>query len=149
LKCLNKEPGQRYATALELAEDLHRFATGQPILARPVGPWEKAWLLCRRNRLSAALAGATVGALLLSTAAMILLALRASSSARKAGHNADRAEMEAEYAQAQQLRADRAAAAEEAVRRQAQQALYCADLNLAGQASETPGGSSRVHELLE
>jgi serine/threonine protein kinase len=41
LKCLEKDPGQRYATALDLAEDLKRFQAGEPLAIRPLGEWER------------------------------------------------------------------------------------------------------------
>lgn len=58
LKCLEKEPGRRYASAAALADDLLRYGRGETVLARPVSGPEKAWRWARRNRaLTVALAG--------------------------------------------------------------------------------------------
>jgi serine/threonine protein kinase len=64
LKCLRKEPARRYASAAELAEDLDRFQAGRPILARPVGPWERARKWARRRPAAAALMAVSAAALL-------------------------------------------------------------------------------------
>lgn len=60
LKCLEKEPAQRYATAQMLAEELARFLDGKPLLARPVGTPAKAARWCRRNPRLACLTGGLV-----------------------------------------------------------------------------------------
>lgn len=55
LKCLEKEPGRRYVSALALAEDLERFARGEPIRARPITVPESLWRWARRRPKTAAL----------------------------------------------------------------------------------------------
>jgi hypothetical protein len=57
LKCLEKGPRQRYASALALGEDLARFQKGEPILARPASPAERGLKWVKRRPTQALLAG--------------------------------------------------------------------------------------------
>jgi eukaryotic-like serine/threonine-protein kinase len=67
LKCLRKEPGRRYASASELADDLDRFLKDEPIQARASTVWERAFKWARRRPARAAL-------LTVSFAASLILA---------------------------------------------------------------------------
>jgi eukaryotic-like serine/threonine-protein kinase len=55
LKCLQKEPARRYASARELGDDLQRFLDGRPIQARPAGAVERLGKWARRRPALAAL----------------------------------------------------------------------------------------------
>ncbi len=58
LKCLEKQPRRRYATAAELAAQLRRYLAGQRVT--DPSPWARAWAWLRRRRAFAALAAVTV-----------------------------------------------------------------------------------------
>jgi eukaryotic-like serine/threonine-protein kinase len=64
LKAMAKEPGERYPTAGQLAEDLRRFAAGRPILARRSSTVERLWRWSKRNPLLAVATVAVATALL-------------------------------------------------------------------------------------
>jgi serine/threonine protein kinase len=71
LMCLRKEPGRRYSTAGELAEDLRRFRAREPVRARPVRPGERVVRWCRRKPLAAGLLAA-LAVVLVSTLSVVL-----------------------------------------------------------------------------
>jgi WD40 repeat protein len=64
LKCLRKEPRQRYPSAEALAEDLGRFLAGEPIEARPASAWERGVKWAKRRPAVAALVAVSMIAIL-------------------------------------------------------------------------------------
>jgi WD40 repeat protein/serine/threonine protein kinase len=81
LKALTKEPGQRYTTADQMAEDLRRFAADRPILARRISTAARVWRWARRNKAIASLLAALAVVLLGGLVGMTVLWLRAENSA--------------------------------------------------------------------
>jgi WD40 repeat protein len=69
LKCLEKTPGHRYASAGDLADDLRRFLAGEPIKARPVGALGRGVKWAKRRP---ALAAMTAAACVAAVAALAL-----------------------------------------------------------------------------
>ncbi len=141
LKCLNKEPRRRYASAEALAEDLRRYRDGRPVLASPTPPWERVWKAARRRPAVATLIAACAVALLLLLAggayynALLAAAVKksdekaldASRAEKKAGDEAaaahaaeKKADDEAAVARTAEKKADDEAAAAHAAEQAAQ-----------------------------
>ena len=91
LKCLEKDPARRYATARDLADDLRRWLAGEPIAARPVGRAMRLWMWARRNPALAAVAAGLVVALVVGGAGIVWqwrVAVRERAEARRAADEA-------------------------------------------------------------
>jgi WD40 repeat protein len=107
LKCLEKEPRKRYASAEALAGDLAHFLAGEPIQARPVGALGRSWRWCRRKPALATLIGAVglMAAVITTISLVSALWLGAEAErARSAERGAMEKLLETTLAQAQALR---------------------------------------------
>jgi tetratricopeptide (TPR) repeat protein len=68
LKALHKDPARRYASAAALRDDLQRYRSGRPVLARPESAAYRFRKFVRRNRTAAAASVITLAALVGATA---------------------------------------------------------------------------------
>jgi serine/threonine protein kinase len=72
-RCLAKRPSERYQSAGELSEDLHRYLEGKPVVAKPAGPIKATLYWARRNPSLAVSSAIIWCGLLVSTVAISLL----------------------------------------------------------------------------
>lgn len=106
LKCLEKEPSQRYRTAQSLAEDLRRFLNHETILARRADSVERFARWCRRKPLVASLMGALIIALFLGVVGVTGQWRRAERLAEVALEHRDAAKVERNVAISERKRAE-------------------------------------------
>jgi serine/threonine protein kinase len=69
LRCLQKRPERRYATAADLADDLAAWLAGEPIRARPPSRLERFARRVRRNPLASVLSAALAAVVVIGSAA--------------------------------------------------------------------------------
>ncbi len=139
LKCLNKDPQRRYASAAALADDLRCYAEGRPILARPLGWGGRAWRWARRKPAAAALV-ATALAFVVLTIGGGMWQLE-----QQAERRAERARLEGRASQALEAALEQAAA----FRKQGRWPEVRAALEGAASLSDTSAPAEvrdRVHE---
>ena len=83
-KALEKEKTRRYASAEELASDVRRFLTDEPIAARPASAFYQLGKFARRNRTLVTGIGVAVLMLVAGTVVSTWQALRATAAERSA-----------------------------------------------------------------
>ncbi|UCC83771.1 MAG: serine/threonine protein kinase [Gemmatimonadota bacterium] len=122
MRALNKEPGRRYRSVEELADDIRRHLGGFPVRARPETLRYRAAKFVRRHRVGVAAAALVAVTLVAGMAGTLWQARRATSER-------DRARTEAETAQ--------------------QVAGFLTDLFQASDPTEALGDTIPVREILE
>lgn len=91
LKCLEKKPDHRYATAQALAEDLRRFLNGEPVQARPISAMNRLWRWARRNPKLSTLTASVFSLLLAVAVGSVWAAVRINEARGVAEQNVLRA----------------------------------------------------------
>jgi WD40 repeat protein len=155
LKCLEKEPGRRYSSALELADDLRHWLNSEPIIARPTGRFERTLLWCRRDPFFAGVCAALVLAVLAGTTGSSWLAViyrqervqaeQAAASEQEAARAAQRSATVADQARAvAQDREKQLAASNDQLERRLYEAMMLATARDMELMNQDPHGVGRA-----
>jgi WD40 repeat protein/tRNA A-37 threonylcarbamoyl transferase component Bud32 len=101
LKCLDKAPASRYASAREVADDLGRFLRGEPIRARRISWTRRLGKWCRRHPARAAALGAAMLGLLTLLCVSLWYNARLSEQLKISEHARETAQKERKTAEEQ------------------------------------------------
>ncbi|MEM7230627.1 MAG: protein kinase, partial [Planctomycetota bacterium] len=149
LRAIDKEPQRRYATAQELAEDLARFLRDEPISARRVSDLERAWRWSRRNPgLATSIFTLVVLAVGITVISTIVAARFREERETQKTLAADKVRLASER-EREAVRANEGWKLADSRRAEMQRHLYAAEMYLASDAANRPGGIQRVDELTE
>ena len=139
LKCLEKNPSRRYASAEAMADDLRRWLDGRPIAVRPVSGFEKSWSWCRRHPSITALASTLLMTFSVSFLTIVVLWRHAEAERNRTELERTRAERETRHAELERSSADRERLRAEADYQAARAALAeVLDLGIAGLRQNIP-----------
>ena len=93
LKCLEKDPENRYSTAQEVSDELKRYIENRPIVARPLGKVQRFVRLCKRNPGAFTAVSTIIASLVLGMIVSAFFALQSMDRERIAKESLDRAEI--------------------------------------------------------
>jgi tetratricopeptide (TPR) repeat protein len=97
MKAMDKQPGRRYESASQLAEDLRRHLANEPVTARPPSTAYRVSKFLRRNRAATAIAGTVAIFVVLFGTMMAVQAARIAKERDRAQSEARRAEAVSSY----------------------------------------------------
>ena len=120
MRCLERDPLRRYASAQELADELGRFLRNEPIHARPIGRPAQLARWCRRKPALASALGAGAALLLIITIGSPIAIVRIDAARKQEARMRDRAESAEREQSSLRQDAEKAQASEEQARRRAE-----------------------------
>ena len=127
-KAMAREPSRRYSSATDMAEDLRRFLSFEPIQARHVSLLERWWLWGKQNPVVAGSLVCVATLLVLGSIGSTLAAIKFSNMATEQQRLTEVASHEAD---------------------QNEQNLYYAEMKLATETANSPTGRARLLEILD
>jgi WD40 repeat protein/tRNA A-37 threonylcarbamoyl transferase component Bud32 len=149
LKCLEKEPAKRYATAAELADDLRRFLDHEPIRARPVGRVGRLGRWVRRNPVPAGLVGALLATGVFALTAIVWQWRKSDALAKSLSVTSFQSEQRRQRAVEAQERAEQAGNEAQRLGEAERRERYRSDLAAAAAALQLQNGATAQRYLEE